>query len=134
MLFFFRKFTSSILAPVLGTACLMPAAIAADDHVVSPAELRKELKSAATARQANVARLERFLASDAARKAMASTKLDAAKVSQAVALLSDQEIARLAAQADRIDNDIAAGRLTNTQVTYIIFGAILIIVLAIVVR
>jgi hypothetical protein len=90
------------------------------------------LKSATAARQANAGRLEKFLSSEAARSAMSSAKLDAAKVSKAVAFLSDQELARLAAQADRIDNDIAAGRLTTTQVTYIILGAILIIVIAIV--
>jgi hypothetical protein len=102
------------------------------EHVVSPEELQKELQTAAKNREANAARLQKFLSSELARTAVAAVKLNPQKVQKAVAALSDEELARLAAQASRIESDFAAGRLTTTQVTYIILGAILIIVIAIV--
>jgi hypothetical protein len=100
-------------------------------HVVSPEELRREVRSATAQRQENAETLRSFLNSDTARDAMGKTKLDAGKIDRALASLSDAELARLAAKSTAIQNDFAAGRLTNTQVTYIILGAILIIVIAI---
>ncbi len=123
-----RKAAAGLLTILL----ICPAVLPAADHVVSPAELRAEVRDAARARERNAAKLRGFLGSEAARTAMARAELNAAKVDRAIASLSDQELARLAARADSIEKDFAAGRLTNSQVTYIILGAILIIVVAIV--
>ncbi len=110
-----------------------PLALAAQDHVVPPLELRKDVREASAVRQRNADQLRAFLNSDLARQATAAARLDSAKIDRAIASLSDQELAALAAKSGQIQNDFAAGSLTSTQVTYIIFGAILIIVVAIVV-
>jgi hypothetical protein len=49
----------------------------------------------------------------------------ASAVLEAVPLLSDEELTRVAAQSEKIQNDFAAGSLTSWQVTLIIAGAIL---------
>jgi hypothetical protein len=127
-----RPFLSSVLAALMLLA-LAPARSSAQTHVVSPAELHFQLRGAAEQRRANLARLDRFLATDTARQALQSAKLDPARVRQAVSLLSDEELARLAAQTDA--SNFAGGgiSLTNQQVTIIIIGAILIILVAVLV-
>jgi hypothetical protein len=101
---------------------------AAGSHVVSPAELRAEVRSASESREQNLSKLREFLSSEAARKALASAHVDQAKVGRAVALLSDGELARLNAQVSQVQSDFAAGSFTTTQVTIIIVGVILIAV------
>ncbi|HVX65703.1 MAG TPA: PA2779 family protein [Bryobacteraceae bacterium] len=101
---------------------------ASQSHVVSPVELRKEVRSASESREQNLSKVQEFLSSDAARKALASAHVDQAKVGRAVAMLSDEELARLNAQVSQIQSDFAAGELTTMQVTLIILGVILVAV------
>jgi hypothetical protein len=122
-----RLIATGVLVAVLGVPVLGQAQV----HVVSPEELRQDVRSAAAKRQENAAKLRTFLSSEMARDAIGKAKLDAGRIDRAIASLSDAEVARLAAKSDQIRNDFAAGRLTNTQITYIILGAILIIVIAI---
>ncbi|HOQ47231.1 MAG TPA: hypothetical protein PLA43_20135 [Bryobacteraceae bacterium] len=128
------RIIASVLLPAVALTLLVPVDLLAQNHVVSSAELRSELRRASAARQRDIATLEKVLASPEGKKALASFKMDAGKVQQALHHLSDQELARLAAQANRVQEDFAAGTLTltNQQVTYIIIGAIIIAVIAIV--
>ncbi|HWR53243.1 MAG TPA: hypothetical protein VN428_19210 [Bryobacteraceae bacterium] len=121
-----------IAAGVLSLALVAPAVMPAQDHVVSPSELRKDVHEASKSRQENASRLRRFLGSDTARNAVGAAKLDAGRIERAIAALSDEELARLASKSQQLENDFAAGRLTSSQITYIILGAILIIIVAIV--
>ena len=58
----------------------------------------------------------------AVKKALKTTRIDPEKIQKAVPSLSDEELARLAAQTDKVQRDIAAGALNNTQITYIIIA------------
>jgi hypothetical protein len=122
-----RKIPAGVLALALGMPVMMPA----QDQVVSPSELRKDVREASKARQEHASRLRKFLGSDVARNAVGAAKLDSARIDKAISAMSDEELARLASKSQQIEEDFAAGRLTNTQITYIILGAILIIVIAI---
>jgi CHASE3 domain sensor protein len=128
------RILSSVVLPAVALTLLVPVDLPAQNHIVSPAELRSELRSAAAARQRDIAKLEKLLLSDGGRQALASMKLDAGEARKALPLLSDQELARLAAQADRAQADFAASgvSLTNQQVTYIIIGVIVIALVAII--
>ncbi len=126
-----RGFLSLLLTALL--LALSPAALAAQTHVVSPQELQTQLHSAAQQRQANLARVERFLSTDAARKAIEAAKLDPVRVQQAVSLLSDEELARLATQTDPANFAASGISLTNEQVTIILIGIILIVLVAVLV-
>jgi hypothetical protein len=43
-------------------------------------------------------------------------------VEKAVGFLSDEEVARLASQIQRLDRDITAGALSNQHLTYIVIA------------
>jgi hypothetical protein len=119
-----------ILAPIVLAGLLYgPALLSGEDHVASSADLRNELRSAASTRRQNIAKLRSFLSTEVARKAMDGAHVDANRVSSAVALLSDEELVRLTAQAESVQNDFAAGSLTSFQITLIIVAAILLAVI-----
>jgi hypothetical protein len=87
---------------------------------------------AAQARLNRIETLEKFLSSETARKALREAALDPQKVKGAVALLGDEELARLSAQAEKIQTDFAAGALSNQEITYIIIAlstAVLILII-----
>ena len=92
------------------------------EHVVAPAELQQATASAARSRQQNIDKVEKFFSSEQAEKALKSAHLDAVQVKQAVPTLSNQELARLASQADKAQKDFVAGALTNQQITYILIA------------
>jgi hypothetical protein len=105
------------------------------DHIVSTGDLQKAVRASVRTRQDNLAKIDQFFAAEPARKAFETVKLDPVKVSQAVSFLSDEELARLAAQADKVQRDVAAGALTNQQITYILIAlATAVIILVIVAR
>src|SRR5438105_6148700 len=112
-----REVSSLLIVMLFATPFLF-----AGDHVVSPVELHQQLLGATQARQNNVAKIEHFLSQDSVRKVMKTTGMDSTKVSQAVSLLSDEELARLAARAGKIENDFSAGALTNQEITYILIA------------
>jgi hypothetical protein len=104
----------------------------AGDHVVPSTELHQQLLGAAQSRQDNVAKIERFLSHDSVRKVLKTTGMDENKIQQAVSMLSDEELARLAARASKVENDFAAGALNNQEITYILIAlgtAVLILVI-----
>ena len=113
---------------LLGTMSLV-----AGDHVVASSELHQQLVGAAQARQTNISKIEHFLSHDAVQKAIRTAGMDSTKVSKAVSVLGDEELARLAARASKVESDFAAGALTNQQITYILIAlATAVIVLLIV--
>ncbi len=105
---------------------------AADEHVVSPADLHAATLASAQTRQQNLDKVQKFLSAKPVRQALQSARLDPARVQKAAPTLSDQELARLASKADKAQADFAAGALTNEQLTYIAIalGAAVIVLIA----
>jgi hypothetical protein len=103
-------------------ALLIPQFVAAQAPVVSSSELRQAINDAAQIRQKNLDDVRSFFASDPVRSALKSGKVDYQKVDKAVATLSPDEIARLAAKTNQIQRDFAAGALTNQELTYIVIA------------
>lgn len=133
MLFKFPKNSKAPAAFVLATVFLLHPAVFAEDHVVPAAELHKQVRSAVRTRASDLAKVKRFLSSEAAAKALKGARLDPASLQKAVPFLSDEELARLASQTEKIQQDFAAGALNNQQLTYIIIAlATAVIVLLIV--
>jgi len=114
---------------------LVPAQIqAAEDHIVKPVELHNAIVAASEARQNDIAKIRTLLSSDAGKKALGSVKVDSRKIETAVTLLNDEELARLAARAEKIQGDFSAGALSNQELTYIVIAlATAVIILVIVV-
>jgi hypothetical protein len=106
----------------------MPAPAAAQEHILSPQELHRELQRASETRANDLAAVDRILKTDVAQKAMKNAGLHAPQVQKALSQLSDSELSRLAAQARSAEQDLAAGVSAVVAILAII-GAIVVIVL-----
>ena len=106
--------------------------ILAQTHVVSQADIHKDLVNAAQTRQKNLEKTMRLFSSDAAQKALESAQMDPAQITAAVSTLSDAELTRLASRADKLDQDFAAGRLSDRDLLFIVLGiaALILIIIA----
>src|SRR5262249_18054084 len=103
-------------------ALLIPQFTAAQTPVVSPSELRQAITNAVETRQKNLDDVRSFFSSEPARAALKSGKVDYEKVQKAIATLSPDELAKLAAKTNSIQKDFAGGALTNQQLTYIVIA------------
>ena len=118
----FRQSLSLLLLFTLGVVPVLPQTAA--DHIVSVGDLHQSIRAAALARQSNLAKLEKFLSTEPARKVLMAVKLDSAQVTQAISALSDEELFRLATQSERIQNDVVAGEGGKQRLLkYVILGA-----------
>jgi len=120
--FNFRRPLYIFMTLMLVAVLPLPQDVFAQEHVVSSKDLHRDLVAAAQARQGNQAKVQKFFSSEQATKALKSANLPYQKVQKAVSQLSDAELARLAATTEKVQNDFAAGALTNLQITYIIIA------------
>ena len=103
-------------------ALLTPQFATAQAQVVSPSEFQQALAAASQTRQKNLDDVRSFFASERARAALKTGKIDYQKVDRAIATLSPEELARMAAKTNQIQKDFAAGSLTNQQLTYVVIA------------
>jgi hypothetical protein len=106
----------------------------AQTHVVTKADLHKELVSSTQIRQKNLEKATQLFSSDVARKALKSAQMDPARVKAAVSTLSDSELAQLASRADKLQHDFAAGQLSNRDLLLIVVGLAIVILIIVAVR
>jgi hypothetical protein len=122
------------------TACLLvavfafPSNLSAETHLVSPADLQREVLAATAARQHNRQVVVQFLSTPAAEKAMKSAHMDSRKVQTAVSTLSDQELSQLASRTEKAQADFAAGTLSDRDLIFIILGIAALILIIVAVR
>ncbi|HZF38755.1 MAG TPA: PA2779 family protein [Blastocatellia bacterium] len=108
--------------------------ILAQSHVVSPTDIHKELVNAAQTRQQNLQKVKNLFSSDETRKAMEAAKISPERVDAAVSTLSDDELARLASRADKLDKDFAAGRLSDRDLLIVLLGIAALVLIIVAVR
>jgi hypothetical protein len=126
----------SLAACILLTICAMGvmAQSQSQSHVVNSIDIHKELVSAAQTRQKNLEKVKSLFSSDETRKAMEAAQISPEKVDAAVSTLSDDELARLAARADKADKDFAAGRLSDRDLLIVLVGIAALILIIVAVR
>jgi len=121
-------------------ACLLvvlftlPLTLAQTTHVVSPADLQKQTVATSQARQQNLQKVRDFLADPAATETLKKAHIDTEQVKKAVSQLDNQELAQLAARADKAQHDFAAGYLSTLDIALIILGVALIILIIVVAK
>ena len=102
------------------SACLLltlcATSILAQTHVVSQADIHKELVNAVQTRRQNLEKTRRLFSSDETRKALEAAKISPEKVDVAVSTLSDEELARLASRADKLDQDAGQNPRSHRRV------------------
>lgn len=129
-----RQNLSLLLILLVTPCCLAPGPAVAGDHIVSPADMRAELVGAVQARQANLDKVRSFFSTETAARALSLAAVDASRVEHAIPLLSDEELARLAALTDKTRVDFKGGSLTNQQLTYIVIALATAVVILVIVE
>jgi len=124
------------LSAVLLVALLsgVPNQLFAQEHVVSPDAIQQQLVNTAQQHDRNLATLNQFFGSESAQKSLKAAGISSRQVTTAMAQLSDQELATIAAKANRAQQDFAAGALTNQQITYIIIALATAVIILIIVK
>src|SRR5215475_9103281 len=119
-------------------ACLLltlcATGILAQTHVVSQADIHKELVNAAQTRRQNLEKVKGLFSSGETRKAMEAAQIGPERIDAAVKTLSDEELSRLAARSDKLDQDFAAGRINDRDLLIIIVGIAALILIIVAVR
>ena len=128
------QFCRMVIVLVLITTFAVQPGLSAQTHVVSAADLQKEAVAATNARNQNMQTVTKFLSSPIAQKALQSAQMDLTKVNNAISSLSDQELARLAARAEKAQIDFAAGRLTDRDLLLLVLGFAALILIIVAVR
>jgi hypothetical protein len=133
MLLALRKSLNSLTPVALALVIAQPVWLRADDHVVKPAELRQAIQAAADAHRQDRDAVRNLFDSADGRRTLAAAGFDAGKVVDAVGVLDDAALHRLAEKARDARRDFEAGALTNQQITYILIAlATAVIILVIV--
>ena len=122
VLSFPRSTAAALVTFTLGLLLPFAAKLQAQDHVVPATDLQQQIQNTARAREQNLAKVQKFFSEERVNKALKTARMDPQKIQKAVPSLSDEELARLALQTDKVQRDTAAGALTNTQITYIIIA------------
>ena len=133
MSFGVRKLARLALTSVLAVAFVVPASFA-QDHVVSPSDLQKEVINSTQVRQQNVEKVQNLLSSPVGQQAMQSLHANPEQIKNAVSSLDDQELAQLASKADKAQADFAAGTLSNRDLLLIVLAVVVLIIIIIAVR
>lgn len=124
----------TLMAGILVVFFAFPSNLAAQAHVVSPADLQQETMAASQARQRNLQTVTQFLSSQRAEKALRSAHMDPAQVKTAVSTLSDQELAQLASRSNKAQADFAAGRIDDRDLLLILVAIAALILIIVAVR
>ena len=124
----------TVAAVILVLVFAFPSNLAAQIHVISPADLQKEIITASEVRQHNLQTLTQFLSSERAQKALKSAHMDSNHVKTAVSSLSDQELARLASHAAKAQADFVGGRIDDHDLLIILVALAALVVIIVAVR
>src|SRR5262245_47828471 len=89
---------------------------------VTPYQLQEAIRDAAKTRQKNRNDVQALFSGDPALKAMKAGKIDYQRVQTAIATLSPEDLSRLAARTNQLQQDFAGGALDNQQMTYAIIA------------
>jgi CHASE3 domain sensor protein len=128
MLSWIRKCISFVL--IVASLSFAPSNLKAD-HVVNPQDLHAAMQASSDNRQQNVEAIQRFIDSDAARAAMKQVNADPQKISEAIPLLSNEELSRLVTQTNQAQMQFAAG-YHDDVITILIIILLVVAIVAIV--
>jgi hypothetical protein len=129
-----RPFVRITIACLLAVVFFVPSDLVAQSHIVSPADLQKELVTASQTRQNDINTVQQFLSTPTAEKAMKSAQIDPRQVQTAVSTLDDQELSQLAARATKAQADFSAGAMGERDLIWIILAIALLILIIVAVR
>jgi CHASE3 domain sensor protein len=116
---------------LLAFVIVVPQDVFAQNHVVSPSQLQRDVASVSADRQQNINQVEQLLASPGGREALESRHIDYKQVRNAVPELNNQELARLAKMSNDANQRFAAGDITNRDLLWILVAVAVIILIVV---
>jgi len=119
---------------LLGAVLVTPKAVLAQNHIVTPADLQKDVAAASSNRQKNIAQVEGFLSSTDAQQAMKSAHINSQQVKNAIPQLNEDELAQLSARSEKAQKDFAAGNITDRDLLIILVGIAALVLVIVAVR
>ena len=111
-----------------------PQSAIAQDHVVAPSDIQRDVAASSSARQKNQAQLENFVSSPEAQRAMKSAHLDASQVKNAIPNLNDEELADLSTRSEKAQADFSAGRMSDRDLIIILIAIVALVLIIVAVR
>jgi len=128
MYFHMVGFSRGLLASLLVLIVALPQNVFAQArHLVTPAELHRELLTVARMREQNRQTLRQFLSSEAGKNALRVVHSDPVEVTRAIATLSDAELAQLAQRESQ--RDFAAGALSKEALLIVAIAVIVVVII-----
>ena len=134
MSFYWPRGITVLLAVGLSALMAVPQGAIAQDHVVSSSDVTKDLQATAAHRKEQLAKVDGFLGTTEAKKALAEAHIDYRQVHAAVQTLSDEDLARVAARAEQAQKDFAAGTLSDRDLIIILIAIAALILIIVAVR
>jgi Flp pilus assembly protein TadB len=119
---------------VLGAVLVTPQAVLAQNHIVTPSDLQKDVAAASSTRQKHLAQVDGFLSSSEAQQAMKSVHINPQQIKNAIPQLNDDELAQLSARSEQVQKDFAAGRITDRDLLLIVVAVLALILIIVAVR
>jgi hypothetical protein len=107
---------------------LFPDQLQGQDHIVALGEVHDQVRADAQKRAHNIADIERVLSYPAAVKALEKSNVNTAQMKQAVATLSDAELARMADRARASEKDVQGGLIVGILA---LIGLIVVIIIVV---
>lgn len=119
---------------LLSLLLVIPQNAFAQQHVVSSADLQRDVAAASVARQQNIARLDKAFASPQVRQALQSAHVDYRQVTNAIPQLSNQDLARLSRMSARNSQEFAAGQISNHDLLLLLVAVAVLILIIVAVK
>lgn len=126
---FLHPFLKLAIALAVAMLLSLPQSTFAQDHVVPPTDLQKALQTSTETRQKEINQIDQFLSSKEAQGALDSAHIDLQQVKSATRMLSDSDLARIAARTQQIQHDFAAGASNRDLLWLIVLGVVIIILI-----
>ncbi len=123
-----------LAATLLTVIFAAPSPLVAQSHVVSPAEVQKQVLEASQTRQHNEDTVKQFMSSPQAEKAIKAAGVDPGRIQAAVPTLSDQELSHIASRAEKAQADFAAGTIGEHDLLLILVAIAVLILIIVAVR
>jgi hypothetical protein len=129
----FSRAVGSLCALLLSLILATPRDALAQNHVVSPLELQKDVAATSASRQENLTQVESFLSSEEAQRAIKSAHINYQEVKNAVRQLSNEDLAQLSTRSEKAQKDFAAGTLSDRDLLIILLciAALVLIIVAV---
>jgi hypothetical protein len=123
-----------LFVSLLSLLLVVPQDVFAQSHVISSADLQRDVAAASAVRQQNIGAIQAFLALPQAREALKSAHIEFRQVASAIPQLSDKDLAQLAQLSQKSQKDFAAGNITNHDLLILLVAVAVLILIIVAVK